>query len=314
MKERGECDLGRGGDRRSRSRPANTATFLLRCAPLTHSNTCYTSSLILGLGVSPMRRREFITIVTARPWRGRSRRARSRANVCGASACSILSLPTIRGHRRAMGHFCKAFNKPAGPMGEMWRSRPVGREVIPIAFAPTRRNWSRSGRTSSRPPAAARWRRCNKRLARCRSYLHKSLIRLTPASSRACRALAATPPARQDLPQLPVIVSDQISVDVARMNFRSSLPPPPGVHPPPPPRLAPPPHAHPGRPPLSITMTSQPPRLQLCKKSRLLAQFWYALPRALYHLGLCLGLTLRQHIRARPAESLRYNFAGPSRA
>src|SRR5262245_58049618 len=37
--------------------------FLLRCAPLTHSNTCYTSSLILGLGVSPMRRREFIALL-----------------------------------------------------------------------------------------------------------------------------------------------------------------------------------------------------------------------------------------------------------
>src|SRR5262249_38313604 len=37
--------------------------FLLRCAPLTHSNTCYTSSVILGLGVSPMRRRDFIALV-----------------------------------------------------------------------------------------------------------------------------------------------------------------------------------------------------------------------------------------------------------
>src|SRR5262249_37188798 len=37
--------------------------FILRCAPLTHSNTCYTSPVILGLGVSPMRRGEFITIV-----------------------------------------------------------------------------------------------------------------------------------------------------------------------------------------------------------------------------------------------------------
>ena len=30
---------------------------------MTHSNTCYTSSVILGLGVSPMRRREFITLL-----------------------------------------------------------------------------------------------------------------------------------------------------------------------------------------------------------------------------------------------------------
>jgi ABC-type uncharacterized transport system substrate-binding protein len=35
----------------------------LRCAPLTHSKTCYTSSVILGLGVSPMRRRDFIALV-----------------------------------------------------------------------------------------------------------------------------------------------------------------------------------------------------------------------------------------------------------
>src|SRR5262249_27991170 len=39
------------------------STFLLRCAPLTHPKTCYTSSVILGLGVSPMRRRDFITLV-----------------------------------------------------------------------------------------------------------------------------------------------------------------------------------------------------------------------------------------------------------
>src|SRR5215470_14980804 len=35
----------------------------VRCAPLTHCNTCYTSSVILGLGVSPMRRRAFITLL-----------------------------------------------------------------------------------------------------------------------------------------------------------------------------------------------------------------------------------------------------------
>src|SRR5262249_50268001 len=35
----------------------------MRCAPLSHSRTCYTSSVILGLGVSPMRRREFIGLL-----------------------------------------------------------------------------------------------------------------------------------------------------------------------------------------------------------------------------------------------------------
>src|SRR5262249_8504048 len=45
------------------ARAAQRRRFLLRCAPLTHPNTCYTSSVILGLGVSPMRRREFIALL-----------------------------------------------------------------------------------------------------------------------------------------------------------------------------------------------------------------------------------------------------------
>ena len=44
-------------------KPVMRRRFLLRCAPLTHPNTCYTLSVILGLGVSPMRRREFIVLV-----------------------------------------------------------------------------------------------------------------------------------------------------------------------------------------------------------------------------------------------------------
>src|SRR5262249_33987473 len=51
--------ISAGGPARARRGGA----FLLRCAPLTHSNTCYTSSVILGLGVSPMRRREFIALL-----------------------------------------------------------------------------------------------------------------------------------------------------------------------------------------------------------------------------------------------------------
>src|SRR5262249_22301390 len=37
--------------------------LLLRFGPLAHCKTCYTSSVILGLGVSPMRRREFIALL-----------------------------------------------------------------------------------------------------------------------------------------------------------------------------------------------------------------------------------------------------------
>jgi putative tryptophan/tyrosine transport system substrate-binding protein len=37
--------------------------FLLRCTPLTHSKTCYTWAAVLGVGVRPMKRREFITLL-----------------------------------------------------------------------------------------------------------------------------------------------------------------------------------------------------------------------------------------------------------
>src|SRR5215831_10887378 len=50
--------ISAGGPARAQRR-----RFLLQCAPLTHSNTCYTSSVILGLGVSPMRRRDFIALI-----------------------------------------------------------------------------------------------------------------------------------------------------------------------------------------------------------------------------------------------------------
>src|SRR5262249_39011428 len=39
--------------------------FLLRCAPVSHRKTCYTSSVILGVGVSRMRRREFIALLSS---------------------------------------------------------------------------------------------------------------------------------------------------------------------------------------------------------------------------------------------------------
>src|SRR5262249_8062397 len=45
-----------------RRRRAETPLFM-RYAPLTHCKTCYTWFVILGLGVSPMRRREFIALL-----------------------------------------------------------------------------------------------------------------------------------------------------------------------------------------------------------------------------------------------------------
>ena len=74
-------------------------------------------------------------------------------------------------------------------------STPAGPPAMPTTFANTRRNWSRSRRTSSWPLAARPWRRCCRRPAPCRSCSCWSPIRSAPASSIAWRGRAATPPA-----------------------------------------------------------------------------------------------------------------------
>ena len=74
-------------------------------------------------------------------------------------------------------------------------STPAGPRAMPTAFADTRRNWSRSRRTSSWPAAARPWGRCCRRPAPCRSCSRMSPIRSAPASSTAWRGRAAMPPA-----------------------------------------------------------------------------------------------------------------------
>ncbi len=71
---------------------------------------------------------------------------------------------------------------------------PLGQRPMPPTFADTRRNWSRSRRTSSWPLAPRPWGRCCRRPAPCRSCSRSSSIRSAPASSTAWRGRAATPP------------------------------------------------------------------------------------------------------------------------
>ena len=134
--------------------------------------------------------------LAARRLRGRSRRARSNPSACGASACSRAAR---RGRSGRAGQHCGV---PAGAAAIGLDRRPqcadrlsLGRWAMPTTFASTRRNWPRSRRTSSCPPALRAWRRCCRRPAPCRSCSSMSPTQSAPASSIAWRGRAATPPA-----------------------------------------------------------------------------------------------------------------------
>ena len=117
------------------------------------------------------------------------------ASGCGASACSCPQPRTIRNVRPASAAFLQGLraiglDRSAATCG----STPAGPRPMPTTFADTRRNWSRSRRTSSWPLAPRPWGRCCRRPAPCRSCSRSSSIRSAPASSRAWRGRAATPP------------------------------------------------------------------------------------------------------------------------
>ena len=72
----------------------------------------------------------------------------------------------------------------AGPIGRNVRIDTLGRGRCRRSSADTRRNWSRSRRTSSWPLATRPWGRCNRRPAPCRSCSRWSPIRSAPVSSQ----------------------------------------------------------------------------------------------------------------------------------
>ncbi len=142
-----------------------------------------------------MRRREFITLlggaarVAARGARaaGRADAAHRRAHGLGRGRSGMTGP-----HR---GVRCRRCSNWAGPTAATCGSTPAGPRAMPTTFADTRRNWSRSRRTSSWLQLAPRpWRRCYRRPAPCRSCSCLSSTRSAPVSSRAWRGRAATPP------------------------------------------------------------------------------------------------------------------------
>ena len=125
---------------------------------------------------------------------GRWLRARSSPSGCAASACSRISLQTIRRQRPRHG--------VPQAIGGAWlgrRPQPADRLSLgqrdTIAYASTQRNWWRSRRTSSSRMRPRPARRCNKRPASCRSCSSIRPIRSALALSRAWRGRAAMSPA-----------------------------------------------------------------------------------------------------------------------
>ena len=88
-----------------------------------------------------MKRREFIWLSAAR-LRGRSRRARSNANGCGASACSWASPRTIRKRRRASQHSSRDLKDADGWRAAISTSTTASRLPGVNGFRLLRKSWS----------------------------------------------------------------------------------------------------------------------------------------------------------------------------
>src|SRR5262249_15025970 len=98
---------------------------------------------------------------------------------------------TMRKDRLATRRSYRACRNWVGPSAATCGSSIVGARAMPNSSADTRRNWSRSRRTSSWLLGARSYRRCCRRRAPCRSCLLGPPIRLGPASSKAWRGRAA---------------------------------------------------------------------------------------------------------------------------
>ena len=142
-----------------------------------------------------MRRREFITLLggaaAAWPLAARAQQA-ERVRRIGV----LMASPrTIRKIRPASAAFLQGLQQLGWTDGRNVRIDTAGRTADADAFADTRRNWSRSRRTSSWPTGTATVAPLLQATRTVPIVFVRSSTRSAPASSRAWRGRAATPPA-----------------------------------------------------------------------------------------------------------------------